>query len=196
MGGPQGAQSNAFCQLAAFCRSPVEHGPCSFPSRAGWVPGLPASSQEPPPSRNSKAPPHAELEDRIWKTLGTRTALEKWQRGHGVGTGSDTHPCMCRPDAGWEAGTTSKWQAPRLEWEGSKEVYSMVIKTQALMATTICRHRAGASPDQGDTENLGSLHLGAENVGWCASRAMAGLQLHHCQQTGGAGPSRVSEPGL
>lgn len=188
--GSRGAQSNAFCQLAAFCGSPAERWPCSFPRTAGSVPGLPASSQELPPSPGSPAPPQADPQAGIQnlEDAGPMYRFGEVAEGTRSGDGPDAHPSMCRPDAGREAEATSKWKAPRLEWEETREAYSMVIKSQALVATTMCRRRAGArAGGPGQPPARMTLRIGAP----CVSelRTWAGLPA---RPVNGWGPAQQS----
>lgn len=147
-GGGLGATRFANSQLVAA--AVVGTGPVLCPEEQAGRHGFPVSSQEPPPSPDSQAPPKAEPQaglqnlDDAGITNGFGGAAARTPSGDKLRcpplhvqtrcrTGSRNHIKV----AGAQAGAG-----------GTKDGHSTVIKTPGPTAVTICRHGAGASGGQ------------------------------------------------
>lgn len=132
-------------------------------SRLGW--GLP---QELPPGPDSQplGRQSPEREHRIWEMLGLQ---QLWRPAEGtwVGGGQARMPVppMCRPDAGLEPGTTSKWQAPRPERHRDRNPGPTKPSPSTGADPGPGRGSSGRGPGPGWCQEPVSLHFGAENLG-------------------------------
>lgn len=91
-----GLKAMLFANSQLFAAALLNAGPVLFPGQLALCQGflrLPRSCLQalaPQPLRRQIP----KQESRTWKMLGPCTALEKWQRGHGVGTAQmPTPPC-------------------------------------------------------------------------------------------------------